>query len=1483
MNFAYLTTFYSYKGGVGRTLALANVGAALAKRGSGRVLLIDCDLEAPGLHRIEALRPSNQAAEGGVLPWLAQLDPHSAEPADDSRFWDAIYQPRSDLALYVLPACHGDDVADWYARIDWRAWFTSDPDTMISPLLQAFRRVLVEVQQRGYAYVLVDSRTGHSDLGGLMLFQLPHMAVIVSNYNDQNLGGLRPILQAMLPYTDRDRPPANGIMRGFFPPPAGHGADAHQLGVLERWLVFSPVPADRDLDELLDQRRARAKALLAADVALGGYSEIPAVLQFQLQETLAVLDAPESKLAERYLEIAQQIEANRAQRLRELGADLTAVTSPRRVDLSGRGETRVSAQGAIEKSTTAQGRTFEQRVAELLRLLGYEVSGETMGDGNRIDLIAKSRSGLRAEHFVIECKDQKAAISKDQVEKLWIWRDRERRSVPGADGMFITSGDYAPAARASAEVHGLLLSTLKELERKLFDPEPYVQTWLQSYEGKREAQAYVAQQLYAGDGAPEKSSAGASADADAAEGPDETEADESERADTRIDLIPYALDWLGGRTSAQRLPNRFWVLIGNYGTGKSTFTRRLTFELLRRRRAGEAWPLPILINLKERAGAPSLDNLLQEFLSEYRLNASVRQLRYGLEQGTAALLLDSFDEMALAQYGRTLEQQLREFARLVLEFPDAKVLLTSRTHLFRSEQELERSVLGRDGLAEAGSPLAATARELGASIQTLAPFTPAQIATFIRNQASPERAEAILEFIEQTHKLSDLAPTAVLLEMIISGYDALRTRARAGGVIAAELYQVFVDEWLGKRAHANAQLSQAQMTQWLQVLARQLWDAPGQRLHYRHLSDLIMARRELSAAIDPTRVDLELRTASFLTRNSAGDYGFSHRSFLEFFLARALVQCLMDTREAGLEAAAEQLVAALPDARLSPECLRFFQDLAQLACADVTPFWLHASRVVRQLLSKVRAPARSANALRMARECAADPQEWIPEGAELAGADLSDEAWPLPLRKANLRGARLQRCRFSAGGNGPRVADLTAAILVEAEVDHANFGGARLRSADATGIRGEWTTWIGAHCQQARFAGAYLREADFRAAALDGADFSAAMLGNALFRGARPKGCAWTGADCQQARFAGAYLCGADFRAAALDGADFSAAMLGNARFRGARLKGCAWTGADLCAVQYSERPQQKAPRATAPRAELRWAASSNPTALLAATPPFLLVARNAVIEVWDCAVGTRTAVLEGHQHWITAVAALPDGRLASGAGDHSIRLWDAQGNCTAVLEGHQGWVLALAALPDGRLASGAGDGSIRVWDALGNCTAVLKGHQDWVRALAVLPNGRLASGADDGSIRLWDVRGKPVRTHVALAGAKVLALTVLGDVLVAGLGTGEILYFDIRPAALAHSSSLRRVLAARFQGEEQMLLYPDGAFWWPDRHDGLLPELADETWYRLVGSELFDPDAAFPASAIPEQRLPRPRTIEEILGPLPGSDAGKRRRVRKA
>lgn len=60
----HITTFYSYKGGVGRTTLLANVGAILARRGR-RVVLWDLDLEAPGMHRIPGLE--HESARRGFL------------------------------------------------------------------------------------------------------------------------------------------------------------------------------------------------------------------------------------------------------------------------------------------------------------------------------------------------------------------------------------------------------------------------------------------------------------------------------------------------------------------------------------------------------------------------------------------------------------------------------------------------------------------------------------------------------------------------------------------------------------------------------------------------------------------------------------------------------------------------------------------------------------------------------------------------------------------------------------------------------------------------------------------------------------------------------------------------------------------------------------------------------------------------------------------------------------------------------------------------------------------------------------------------------------------------------------------------------------------------------------------------------------------------------------------------------------------------
>jgi hypothetical protein len=129
-------------------------------------------------------------------------------------------------------------------------------------------------------------------------------------------------------------------------------------------------------------------------------------------------------------------------------------------------------------------------------------------------------------------------------------------------------------------------------------------------------------------------------------------------------------------------------------------------------------------------------------------------------------------------------------------------------------------------------------------------------------------------------------------------------------------------------------------------------------------------------------------------------------------------------------------------------------------------------------------------------------------------------------------------------------------------------------------------------------------------------------------------------------------------------------------------------------------------------------------------------------LEPGQVSAGIEIAHLEGHTGRVTALGLLPDGHLASGSADGTIRLWDlSSGAETSQLEGDSGGVTALWLLPDGRLASGSADGTIRLWDSsAGVETGRLVGHSAGVTALGLLPDGRLASGSADGTIRLWDL-----------------------------------------------------------------------------------------------------------------------------------------------
>src|SRR3954453_5414042 len=70
-----VVTFYSYKGGTGRSMMLANVAWILAANGK-RVLVVDWDLEAPGVHRYFApfLKDPDLTSSDGIIDFVTDFE-----------------------------------------------------------------------------------------------------------------------------------------------------------------------------------------------------------------------------------------------------------------------------------------------------------------------------------------------------------------------------------------------------------------------------------------------------------------------------------------------------------------------------------------------------------------------------------------------------------------------------------------------------------------------------------------------------------------------------------------------------------------------------------------------------------------------------------------------------------------------------------------------------------------------------------------------------------------------------------------------------------------------------------------------------------------------------------------------------------------------------------------------------------------------------------------------------------------------------------------------------------------------------------------------------------------------------------------------------------------------------------------------------------------------------------------------------------------
>ena len=182
----YTATFYSFKGGVGRSMALANVAVELAKRGR-RVLAVDFDLEAPGLDTFDVLRPRDEVP--GIIDFVHQYL-HSDQAPDVHEFMSRLPAVGDrDGELWIMPSgAQRATYAEHFNDIDWAELYEKRDGYLLFEDLKAQWEQAIDPD-----YVLIDSRTGHTDTGGICTRQLPDAVAILFFPNEQNLRGLTKI------------------------------------------------------------------------------------------------------------------------------------------------------------------------------------------------------------------------------------------------------------------------------------------------------------------------------------------------------------------------------------------------------------------------------------------------------------------------------------------------------------------------------------------------------------------------------------------------------------------------------------------------------------------------------------------------------------------------------------------------------------------------------------------------------------------------------------------------------------------------------------------------------------------------------------------------------------------------------------------------------------------------------------------------------------------------------------------------------------------------------------------------------------------------------------------------------------------------------------------------------------------------------------------------------------------------------------------
>lgn len=566
--------------------------------------------------------------------------------------------------------------------------------------------------------------------------------------------------------------------------------------------------------------------------------------------------------------------------------------------------------GGRGNSKEPPGKAFERQVTDAYRTLGFQVVPNVQLPGKQTDVVVRNEvPGAPPITLAIECKDHSRPIGPGEIHKF-VERVNSQCAVGIiTGGVIVAARGFTADARAAADGHrNISLRSWEELNTEILDVRHQLRDLLSSYEASDIFHNYLPLEIELIGWGTEK--------------PEATSRD-----------LPSVLDeWTAFDGS---LGIGALIVLADFGSGKTTLLRNIEYDRATAHLEGTDPRIPLFVPLREFHHSRDVGTLLRSAFREafYRDLAPELLWRY-IEAGRFYLLFDGFDEMIDRS---DPERRLDLFGQLMPALrSDSPVILTSRPSFLVGRDELDGLLAGlraheaaisgpiygnvphgravanrlRRRLVEAHRevrPLPEAAQPLNpreVQVVRLRPLDGTRIKEFLDRRAPQlERAgtsvEALVDFIERTYDLADLASRPMLLELIldtvlIGKVDPDDTDTKFG---PSGLYEIYVhaklDLDLAKGPSRERGLSLAARRLLAERLALWMYGKHLLKVDFAEALEYLRAeqgplRQELMAGgLTDEEIATDFATCSFVTLEG-GLCRFVHKSFRGFFIARVL-------------------------------------------------------------------------------------------------------------------------------------------------------------------------------------------------------------------------------------------------------------------------------------------------------------------------------------------------------------------------------------------------------------------------------------------------------------------------------------------------------------------------------------------------------------------------------------------------------------------